>query len=1398
MPSNDVLTRNDNGDLSVRTVSATEQATVVNKDDVYTRDTDGNLAVRTVGGSGGGGGSAFEPFPAGWTTNGTTKAFCDDVAADTSATVGKAYLGDVYFSDLPESMVNAEVTVEIMKGTTAQNKVIKLTCTSGNTAPYMWIYTYWNGGSDVSGWISFQPAGEGDFVPQYTTMPEASSSNVGQVVQYIGADLEEQVIASQTVGTGLTNIQVDAEQFNLTGETSKNLIYGNYLSYVRGEKDGNFDFYITDPLGLQTAIQTKLVERGYNDSLDYIAQNLVPGDMATDSGTMIWKYTDSDEQIDLQLVWMHTEGGVSEEQQINVESYNYITFVRHGAAGEDLYEDQYISAMSLTGWSSDVAYYGVTYTGTPVANDVISVKKLAITHNYFYESKTMGTDYIWERVNVQPSTVDSVNGKTGAVVLKAKDVDAVPQYEELPTASADNAGEIAQYSGETDDYTNGYFYKNTAETTPASATLDVVGDTVNTYINAQIDVAVFEQAEQPSGDTSVEFDYSPSIVLGQKSSDTFSIEITDINGLINKISLPDSYFAGFDIGTDYNNSAQFYYMNGHWNFWTRYTRPDGSRSSRDVRVDDYISVTGTASSQDVQYFESAHLFKKNGESVFLLDYGITYGCTATDYQNGDKITVDYTAPVTSYSWNQIDVQPDPDIKWVASVDLPDDFAYGSWNCVPIYTITGGLPDGTYDFYWQNKCAINVNNPLGIVTYHGRMTINNTNHTFYGMFEPIIDKDWLPSDNYIPGNRWFYDFVRTSGSDLMLYTIDEQAWKSNIPDVKPGLAVSECFKISAITNIETGEEYIPTGALYNGSFPQFDWQYNGTMRMIPFAQEPYIPNYHYVNSSEYDSGNRYLIIDTNNQTPIKANGLNPSCSEVDFVASTSNGGTYHVVIENMADRYIARVLEATGDLATAKMYYMPTNSNTLTFDFNSAGNSGTLTYECGLKGSSTGITCYLQDTTNTLTLVDIANVGEAVTFNNIGLIEQYKGTTGGGYTNGYFYKSEGTIVTTPASMVASDYAIEGIPINDVTISINATDLVTVLSAMYGWTPAYTKQQLQQYTNWNVAFNIVDAQIVLENVWWSFMGGIANPALLSCFTVTTTGSYSSYTVVSFTGTYTPESKSVTGGTWTRVDVQPNSLASVMPSVLDVSVGTILQYIGVTDANYTNGYFYKNNAVITPSSATVSQTSGSGLSDLAVNLATFEAEEQPSGSGNTVFEYVDSRVPGSISYVPENTWAFTLDADSIISAIDAQLGSHYVDNFIDGYITTEDTQVYYFYSHTDTGTIPVDITSYITVTNVGSYTPSSQTTIASVSAITRGTGDISWQKSGSDVDIADYGITYTGTPVANDEITVVYTAISYTGGWEQTNVQPLDLTGVTGYDATKTQVLKNIQGTLTWVDE
>ena len=55
--------------------------------------------------------STYLTYPAGWTTNSTTKAFCDDIAADSSAVVGKAYLGEVTINDLPAGIGNGETTL---------------------------------------------------------------------------------------------------------------------------------------------------------------------------------------------------------------------------------------------------------------------------------------------------------------------------------------------------------------------------------------------------------------------------------------------------------------------------------------------------------------------------------------------------------------------------------------------------------------------------------------------------------------------------------------------------------------------------------------------------------------------------------------------------------------------------------------------------------------------------------------------------------------------------------------------------------------------------------------------------------------------------------------------------------------------------------------------------------------------------------------------------------------------------------------------------------------------------------------------------------------------------------------------------------------------------------------
>ena len=193
--------------------------------------------------------STYLTYPAGWTTTGTTKAFCDDIAADSSAVAGKAYLGEVTFSDLPASMVNAEIVAEIISGTTANNKVLVLTCTSGNTAPYRWQYTYWNNGTDVSGWKGFQEQlisgtniktingssvlGSGDLT--ISGLP-TQTGNAGKFLQTDGTDASWQNAAQVSQPSTMPTLAVAdwildsgtnkyTQTVNVTGVTANNVVY---------------------------------------------------------------------------------------------------------------------------------------------------------------------------------------------------------------------------------------------------------------------------------------------------------------------------------------------------------------------------------------------------------------------------------------------------------------------------------------------------------------------------------------------------------------------------------------------------------------------------------------------------------------------------------------------------------------------------------------------------------------------------------------------------------------------------------------------------------------------------------------------------------------------------------------------------------------------------------------------------------------------------------------------------------------------------------------------------------------------------------------------------------------------------------------------------------------------
>lgn len=94
-----------------------------------------------------------QSFPNGWHTSGTLSQLIADINADNTAVKGKSYLSTVSFSDLPASLVQGEITVEIMDEQAGIGKVILFTLTSSSNAPYHWEYTSaWGGTSQWREW----------------------------------------------------------------------------------------------------------------------------------------------------------------------------------------------------------------------------------------------------------------------------------------------------------------------------------------------------------------------------------------------------------------------------------------------------------------------------------------------------------------------------------------------------------------------------------------------------------------------------------------------------------------------------------------------------------------------------------------------------------------------------------------------------------------------------------------------------------------------------------------------------------------------------------------------------------------------------------------------------------------------------------------------------------------------------------------------------------------------------------------------------------------------------------------------------------------------------------------------------------------------------------------------
>lgn len=168
----DVLTRNENEELAVRTVSSTEQSTVVNPNDVYTRDTDGNLAIRVVG-SGGGDSHNLGYFD---TLQDLQTAYPTGEAGDWAivAESDTVYIWD----ETQQAWVDTDRKGQV---TSVNNQTGDVTIRINDILPDQTDKSGYVLGTDgfVAGWIKLEQI-------QRSAMPQASEEEVDKIYQYVG------------------------------------------------------------------------------------------------------------------------------------------------------------------------------------------------------------------------------------------------------------------------------------------------------------------------------------------------------------------------------------------------------------------------------------------------------------------------------------------------------------------------------------------------------------------------------------------------------------------------------------------------------------------------------------------------------------------------------------------------------------------------------------------------------------------------------------------------------------------------------------------------------------------------------------------------------------------------------------------------------------------------------------------------------------------------------------------------------------------------------------------------------------------------------------------------------------------------------------------------------------
>ena len=901
---------------------------------------------------------------------------------------------------------------------------------------------------------------------QYDVMPEATIENLGRVIQYVGDTIpstEASAIATQTVGSSLTDLVVDVKNF----EEAEN------------------------PVG--------------DCTVEFVCTGMTP------------------EHLDPETI---VEGGL---YTIHIDQTQFLNHVRIDHPDFDNYG---ITKFRISHSANDLYIYVTGYIGDRESfNFGNTPSLLGIT----FDGTWMPFTFSWEINYIKNSHNWSKNGES--VNLEDYGV----SYNGNPTV--DDAISVA-YTSAISSVTKGYFYENQAKYSASSAT---ISQTVGSSLTAlSVNVDKFIETEQPTQDEIVDF-----VSSGIQYSTTpthwnnygLDITIDDENLFINQIleRRPD-----VSITREGNNIQDFYFCCIYNEQQINKIVIMANSYQTEYVVDSSWGVTINGDQSDnpniwfnypINTVSVKDRWLKDDEAVNISNYGISYEGLPVE---GDTLTVEYVdSKIIGYNWIQKDVQdlPEVGIDWKTKVDVPADYPRGyAWSCAPIYTIPGGLPDGKYEVYWQILCPKADNNeniPFGKVTYKAEFGIytSGTTRRTYGRVSYVMNGEWLDNGDYIPNEANYSNMLCQNGEDLIFFSTNT-IFRTTIVGHNPNTFVPECFKLSAFKNLDTGEEYIATGDLYVGINPLYTKMISGSWATRRLAEIPYIPNYRYTNSGNYDNYNQYIRLSPENCIANKINNNYVSCASIDFNIKATNGDEYHVIVENsLYKSSIAKVQKATGNLSNVQMGY-DENGYACVYLNTPTNTSGYINYSLSLIGSlQQDANCWFDSGVNNFTPITETRVGSSINEDNFGHIEQYIGETTAEYTNGYFYKASGTEVFVPENMVCEQFSGQ---YSEITIN-NCDTFINTLCSHWGW----NREEIIRYFNRGHYWNMYNDGNEVIRFYFSAIGWVeGEPAqtLFSCMSFNPMVEQGNYT--RFYTIYTPEHREYTDTYWEQVNVQPGS--------------------------------------------------------------------------------------------------------------------------------------------------------------------------------------------------------------------------------------------------------------------